>query len=57
LEERIGLAEARKAELERVLASSSSDYVAVESAYTELQKLNQELEKDVDRWAALAEHA
>lgn len=57
LEKRIELSEARKAELERLLASSSSDFVAVEAAYTELQSLNQELEKDVERWAALAELA
>jgi ATP-binding cassette subfamily F protein uup len=57
LEKRIELSEARKAELERVLAASSSDFVAVEAAYTELQSLNRELEKDVDRWAALAELA
>ena len=57
LEKRIELSEARKAELERLLASSSSDFVAVEAAYIELQSLNRELEKDVDRWAALAELA
>ena len=57
LEKRIALTEARKASLERVLAASSSDFVAVESAYIELQSLNRELEKDVDRWAALAEIA
>src|SRR6185369_16695952 len=57
LEKRIELNEARKAELERVLAASSSDFVAVEAAYVELQSLNQELEIDVDRWAALAELA
>jgi ATP-binding cassette subfamily F protein uup len=57
LEKRIGLNEARKAELELVLASSSSDFVVVEAAYAELQTLNQELERDVDRWAALAELA
>jgi ATP-binding cassette subfamily F protein uup len=55
LEKRIEVAEARKVELERVLASSSSDFVAVEAAYTELQSLNLELERDIDRWAALAE--
>ena len=55
LERRIEVAEARKRELERVLASSSSDFVAVEAAYTELQPLNRELERDIDRWAALAE--
>jgi ABC transport system ATP-binding/permease protein len=57
LEKRIEVGEARKAELESVLAGSSSDFVAVEAAYTELQSLNRELEKDVDRWAALAELA
>jgi len=57
LEKRIERSEARKDELESLLSSSSSDFVAVEAAYTELQTLNQELEKDVDRWAALAELA
>ena len=55
LEKQIEVAEARKGELERVLASSSSDFVAVEAAYTELQSLNRELDRDIDRWAALAE--
>lgn len=57
LEKRIERSEARKDELESLLSSSSSAFVAVEAAYTELQTLNQELEKDVDRWAALAELA
>jgi ABC transport system ATP-binding/permease protein len=57
LEMRIELSEARKGELERLLAASSSNFVAVEAAYTELQTLNRQLEGDVDRWAALAELA
>jgi ATP-binding cassette subfamily F protein uup len=57
LENRIEVSELRKAELERILASSSSDFVAVDAAYTELQSLNQELERDIDRWASLAELA
>jgi ABC transport system ATP-binding/permease protein len=57
LETRIELSEARKVELERVLAARSSDFAAVEAAYTELQSLNRQLESDVDRWAALAELA
>ena len=57
LEKRIEQSEARKAELELVLSSSSSDFVAVETAYVELELLKQELERDVDRWAALAELA
>ncbi|HXU09484.1 MAG TPA: ABC transporter ATP-binding protein, partial [Blastocatellia bacterium] len=57
LEKRIEQSEARKAELELVLSSSSSDFVAIEAAYVELELLKQELEKDVDRWGALAELA
>lgn len=57
LEKRIELAETRKGELERQLAASSSDFVTVEAAYSELQSLTQQLEKDVDRWATLAELA
>ncbi|MFY9610408.1 MAG: ABC-F family ATP-binding cassette domain-containing protein [Blastocatellia bacterium] len=57
LEKRIELSEARKGELERQLSAASSDFVAVDAAYTELQSLNQQLEKDVDRWATLAELA
>ena len=57
VEKRIEQNEARKAELELVLSSSSSDFIAVEAAYVELESLKQELEKDVDRWAALAELA
>ena len=57
LETRIETAEARKGELERRLAESSSDFAEVEAAYTELQSLNRQLDTDVDRWAALAELA
>src|SRR6185503_15955275 len=57
LEKRIEISEARKTELELVLSSSSSDFVAIEAAYVELELLKQELEKDVDRWATLAELA
>lgn len=57
LEKRIEVSEARKRELEQFLAGSSSDFVAVEAAYTELESLNRRLEGDVDRWAALAELA
>ena len=55
LERRIEISEKRKAELERVLVTSSSDFVVVESAYAELQSTNRELENDVNRWAELAE--
>ncbi|PYP86238.1 MAG: ABC transporter [Blastocatellia bacterium AA13] len=57
LEKRIEAAEARKVELERVLAESSSDFVAVDAAYKELETLNVSLEADVERWAKLAELA
>jgi ATP-binding cassette subfamily F protein uup len=57
LEKRIEISETRKAELERVLSASTSDFAAVDSAYTELQSLSRQLETDVDRWALLAELA
>lgn len=57
LEKRIEAAETRKGELQRQLAASASDFVAVQALYTELETLNQQLERDVDRWAELAEFA
>jgi ATP-binding cassette subfamily F protein uup len=57
LEKTIERNETRKAEIERQLAASSSDFVLVETLYKELQLLNRQLELDVDRWAELAELA
>jgi ATP-binding cassette subfamily F protein uup len=57
LEKRIEVAEARKGEIERQLAAPSSDFVAVQALYLELESLNNQLERDVDRWAELAEFA
>ncbi|HEX8184273.1 MAG TPA: ATP-binding cassette domain-containing protein, partial [Blastocatellia bacterium] len=57
LEKRIEEAEARKVSIERQLGESSSDFVLVQSLYTELESLNQQLERDIDRWAELAELA
>jgi ATP-binding cassette subfamily F protein uup len=57
LERRIAAAETRKAELERQLAESASDFVVVQALYTELGLLKQQLDNDVDRWAELAEFA
>ena len=57
LEKGIELAETRKGEIQRQLAASSSDFVAVQALYLELESLNQQLERDVDRWAELAEFA
>jgi ATP-binding cassette subfamily F protein uup len=57
LEKIIEAAEVRKGEIQRQLAASSSDFVAVQALYLELESLNQKLERDVDRWAELAEFA
>lgn len=57
LEKGIESAEARRGEIQRQLAASASDFVAVQALYAELESLNQQLERDVDRWAELAEFA
>ena len=57
LEKVIERSEARKVEVERQLAASSSDFLLVEALYSELQVLTRQLERDVDRWAELAELA
>jgi ATP-binding cassette subfamily F protein uup len=57
LEKRIAAAEARKGEIQRQLAAASSDFVTLQALYLELEPLNQQLERDVDRWAELAEFA
>src|SRR5262245_12352838 len=57
LEPRIHAAEARKAEVERELDANSSDHVLVQKLYEELQSLNDQLNRDLDRWAELAELA
>jgi ABC transport system ATP-binding/permease protein len=57
LEKGIESAEVRKDEIQRQLAASASDFVAVQALYAELESLNQQLERDVDRWAELAEFA
>jgi ABC transport system ATP-binding/permease protein len=57
LEPRIHAAEARKAEVERELDANSSDHVLVQKLYEELQSLNDHLNRDLDRWAELAELA
>ncbi len=56
-EGRIAEAEARQAEIEAELASSPSDYERVAALSAELQTLATQLERDVDRWAELAERA
>ncbi|MGE0883486.1 MAG: ABC-F family ATP-binding cassette domain-containing protein [Blastocatellales bacterium] len=57
LEARIASAEARKAKAEAELAANGSDHVLVAKLYEELQTLSQALEKDLERWAELAEYA
>lgn len=57
LEARIPTAEARKAEIEKELDANSSDHVLVQQLYEELQTLNEQLDRDLNRWAELAELA
>jgi ATP-binding cassette subfamily F protein uup len=57
LEPRIAANEARKAEIERELDASASDHLLVHRLYEELQALNEALDRDVERWAELAELA
>jgi ATP-binding cassette subfamily F protein uup len=57
LEKTIDAAEARKRELHHQLAAAASDFVALQALTLELESLNQKLERDVDRWAELAEFA
>jgi ABC transport system ATP-binding/permease protein len=57
LESRIAAAETRKAEAEAELAAHGSDHVLVQKLYEELQSLNQQLDRDLNRWAELAELA
>ncbi|HKX31133.1 MAG TPA: ABC transporter ATP-binding protein, partial [Blastocatellia bacterium] len=57
LETRIAAAEARQAEAEAELAANGSDHLMVARLYQELQTLNETLERDLERWAELAEFA
>ena len=56
-EARIAAAEARQAEIESALAEAPDDYERVASLSDELEELLAQLERDVDRWAELAERA
>ncbi|MDB5033781.1 MAG: transporter-related protein [Chlorobi bacterium] len=57
LETRIAAAEGKKRDLEEKIAALGSDYVAVRDRSEELQKLLAGLERDMERWAELAEFA
>jgi len=57
LEVGIAGAETRQLELEEVLASQGTNYGAVRQAHEELEKLKADLERQMERWAELAELA
>ncbi|NOT60390.1 MAG: ABC-F family ATP-binding cassette domain-containing protein [Acidobacteria bacterium] len=57
IEERIAATEARKVKAETELAINGSDHVLVAKLYDELQSLNETLDRDMERWAELAEFA
>lgn len=55
LEARIADSETRKVEAEASLEANASDHVLVAKLYEELQTLNDRLDRDLTRWAELAE--
>ena len=55
LEKNIAEAEEQKALSEAKLAANGSDHVLVASVYEELQKLNSQLERDIERWVELSQ--
>ncbi len=57
LETRIAEAETRKVELEKQMHDHPSDYVLIQELDAELRALNASLERDLERWAELAEFA
>ncbi|HEV2803069.1 MAG TPA: ABC-F family ATP-binding cassette domain-containing protein [Pyrinomonadaceae bacterium] len=57
LEARIQATEGRQAEIEIELAANSSDAHLVHQLYTERERLDAELARDLERWAELAERA
>jgi ATP-binding cassette subfamily F protein uup len=57
LEQQIAAAEVRKAEAEAELAAHGSDHVVVARLYHELQALEETLERNLERWAELADLA
>jgi ATP-binding cassette subfamily F protein uup len=57
LESRISANEARKAEIVKDLDANSSDHVLVQKLYEELQVVNEVLDRDLERWAELADLA
>jgi len=57
LEASITAAETRKADIEAQLSTHASDAVKVQALFTEQQQLLQQLERDMRRWAELAERS
>jgi ATP-binding cassette subfamily F protein uup len=57
LESRIAANEARKAAVEKELDANASDHTLVQKLYEELQSLNEALDRDLERWAELADLA
>ena len=56
-EVRIESAEARKEEIESLLSQNSSDFEAISSLSSELHELTSRLDRDMERWAELAERS
>ena len=57
VEERIAVSEKRKTEIEAELSANPTDFEAVSTLSQELGELTTSLERDVERWAELAERA
>ena len=57
LEKRIALNEERKASMELEMSQNPSDFVLIQRLDEELKSVTEELEKDMERWAELAEMA
>jgi ATP-binding cassette subfamily F protein uup len=57
LEQRIHRAESERADMEAEMEASPSDFEAVARLSAELERLSDQLERDVERWAELAERA
>lgn len=57
LESRIAASELRKLQIEAALAANATDHILVQQLYEELQTLSASLDRDLERWAELAELA
>jgi hypothetical protein len=54
-EARVQAAELRASEIEKELSANSSDAHVVHRLYEEREKLTEQLARDLERWAELAE--